>query len=128
MQWLAGKTDPHYTPAAFFLHFGPDYKNGSAAAKRHLEFFHQTDMDFVKIQFEQLYERQEFLKTPADWSKLTLRKLDFYEPLIQTVHELVKSSKKDSLILMTLYSPYMYAVSLLCHSTTIKVNLYPALA
>src|SRR5438105_13403268 len=98
-QWLAGKTDPNYTPAAFFLHFGPGYKNGSAAAKRHLEFFHQTDMDFVKIQFEQLYDRQDFLKTPADWSKLTLRKIDFYEPLIQTVQELVKSTKKDSLIL-----------------------------
>ena len=109
LRWLDGKTDANYTPAAFFLHFGPDYKNGSAAAKRHMEFFRQTDMDFVKIQFEQLYERQEFLKVPADWSKLTLRKLDFYEPLIHTVRELVKSSKKDSLILMTLYSPYMCA-------------------
>ena len=109
LRWLDGKTDSNYTPAAFFLHFGPDYKNGSAAARRHMEFFRQTEMDFVKIQFEQLYERQEFLKTPADWSKLTLRKLDFYEPLIQTVRELVKSSKQDSLILMTLYSPYMCA-------------------
>jgi uroporphyrinogen decarboxylase len=109
LQWLAGKTDPNYTPAAFFLHFGPGYKNGSAAAKRHLEFFRQTDMDFVKIQFEQTYERQEFLQKPSDWSKLTLRKVDFYEPLVETVRELVKSSKKDALILMTLYSPFMGA-------------------
>lgn len=109
MQWLAGKTDPNYTPAAFFLHFGPDYKNGSAAAKRHMEFFQQTNMDFVKIQFEQTYERQPFLQKPADWSKLTLRKIDFYEPLLQTTRELVKSSKKDALILMTLYSPFMCA-------------------
>ena len=109
LQWLAGKTDPNYTPAAFFLHFGPDYKNGSAAARRHLEFFRQTDMDFVKIQFEQTYERQEFLKQPSDWSKLALRKIDFYEPLVQTVRELVKESKKDALILMTLYSPFMGA-------------------
>ncbi len=108
-QWLAGKTDPNYTPAAFFLHFGPQYKAGSAAAKRHLEFFRHTDMDFVKIQFEQTYERQAFLQNPSDWSKLTLRKLDFYEPLLQTVRELVKTSKKDALILMTLYSPYMCA-------------------
>jgi uroporphyrinogen decarboxylase len=66
-------------------------------------------MDFVKIQFEQTYERQAFLKTPADWAKLSLRKLDFYEPLLHTVRELVKGSKKDSLILMTLYSPFMCA-------------------
>jgi uroporphyrinogen decarboxylase len=109
LQWLAGKTDPRYTPAAFFLHFGPEYKNGSAAAKRHLEFFRQTDMDFVKIQFEQTYERQAFLQKPSDWSKLTLRKIDFYEPLIHTVRDLVKAAKKDSLLLMTLYSPYMCA-------------------
>ena len=109
LQWLAGKTDPNYTPAAFFLHFGKDYINGSPAAKRHLEFFRQTDMDFVKIQFEQTYERQEFLQKPADWSKLTLRKLDFYEPLLQTTRDLVKAAKKDALVLMTLYSPYMCA-------------------
>lgn len=109
MQWLAGKTEPNYTPAAFFLHFGNEYKSGTAAAKRHLEFFKQTDMDFVKIQFEQTYERQAFLQKPADWSRLALRKLDFYEPLLVTVRELVKTAKKDSLILMTLYSPFMCA-------------------
>jgi hypothetical protein len=104
-QWLAGRTEPNYTPAAFFLHFGPQYKAGSAAAKRHLEFFRHTDMDFVKIQFEQTYERQAFLQNPSDWSRLTLRKQDFYEPLLQTVRELVKASKRDAMILMTLYSP-----------------------
>ncbi|MCW5966670.1 MAG: hypothetical protein KIT83_21710 [Bryobacterales bacterium] len=109
LQWLAGKPQPGYTPAAFFLHFGEEHKNGSAAARRHLEFFRQTDMDFLKIQFEQTYERQEFLKEPADWAKLQLRKLDFYEPLLQTVRELVKTAKDDALILMTLYSPYMCA-------------------
>src|SRR3954471_6499172 len=108
-RWLAGQTTPNYTPAAFFLHFGNGYGNGSAAAKRHLEFFQYTDMDFVKIQFEQTYTRQEFLQQPADWSKLKLAKLDFYEPLLQTVRELVKAEKKNSLILMTLYSPFMCA-------------------
>ena len=109
LQWLAGKTDPNYTPAAFFLHFDPKYKNGTAAAQKHLEFFRQTGMDFVKIQFEQTYERQPFLQKPADWSKLALRKIDFYEPLIVTVRDLVRDAKKDALILMTLYSPFMCA-------------------
>ena len=109
LRWLDGKTDPNYTPAAFFLHFGNEYKSGSAAARRHLEFFRQTDMDFVKIQFEQTYERQDFLQKPSDWAKLGLRKLDFYEPVLETVRELVKTVKKDSLVLMTLYSPFMCA-------------------
>jgi uroporphyrinogen decarboxylase len=108
-QWLAGKTDPDYTPAAFFLHFGPEYRNGLSAARRHMEFFRETDMDFVKIQFEQSYERQHFLQTPADWSKLKLQKVDFYEPLLVTVRELVRSAREDALVLMTLYSPFMSA-------------------
>lgn len=109
MRWLAGQTDPSYTPAAFFLHFGPEYRNGLPAARRHMEFFRQTNMDFVKIQFEQTYERQPLLQKPADWSKLKLQKLDFYEPLLVTVRELVRTAKKDALVLMTLYSPFMSA-------------------
>ena len=109
LAWLAGERLPNYTPAAFFLHFGDPYKAGVAAAQRHLEFFRKTDMDFLKIQFEQTYSRQEFLQKPADWSKLKLAKLDFYEPLLVTVRELVKAEKKNSLILMTLYSPFMCA-------------------
>ena len=109
LQWLAGQTDPNYTPAAFFLHFGPEFKAGSAAATRHFQYFRQTDMDFVKIQFEQTYQPQEFLKQPSDWNKLSLRKIDFYEPLMVTVRELIRTGGKDALILMTLYSPFMCA-------------------
>jgi uroporphyrinogen decarboxylase len=109
LKWLAGQTTPNYTPAAFFLHFGEGYKTGTAAAQRHLEFFQHTNMDFLKIQFEQTYSRQPFLQQPSDWSKLKLAKLDFYEPQLQTVRELVKSQKKNALVLMTLYSPFMCA-------------------
>ncbi|MBM3763357.1 MAG: hypothetical protein FJW36_24355 [Acidobacteria bacterium] len=109
LDWLANKTTPNYTPAAFFLHFGADFKAGPAAATRHLEYFRQTGMDLLKIQFEQTYSRQDFLQTPADWAKLKLAKLDFYEPLLVTVRQLVKAAKKDALLLMTLYSPFMCA-------------------
>lgn len=109
LAWLAGETDPSYTPAAFFLHFPPEYKNGSAAASKHLEFFRQTDMDFVKIQFEQTYQRQDFLQKPSDWQKLSLQKIEFYEPLLVTARQLVKTAKPDALVLMTLYSPFMCA-------------------
>ncbi len=109
LDWLAGNGPRGYTPAAFFLHFAPEFKNGLPAAKKHMEFFRQTGMDFVKIQFEQTYQRQAFLERPGDWAKLKLEKADFYEPLLVTVRELVREAKKDALILMTLYSPYMCA-------------------
>ena len=48
---------PDTIPAAFFLHFGPDYQSGQAAVDRHLEYFRYTNMDFVKIQYEKHFPR-----------------------------------------------------------------------
>ncbi len=109
LQWLEGKSEPGFTPSAFFLHFDDQHKVGDAAATKHLEFFRYTDMDFVKIQYEQEYTPVDFLKKPTDWSKLNPKKLDFYEPQLETVRRIVNSVKKEALILMTLYSPFMWA-------------------
>ena len=109
LQWLDGKAEPGYTPAAFFLHFAEPHRVGSAAATKHLEYFRYTDMDFVKIQYEQDYNPVDFIKKPSDWSKLKPNKLDFYEPQLVTVREIVKAAKKDALVIMTIYSPFMWA-------------------
>lgn len=109
LQWLEGKSESGYTPAAFFLHFDDQHKLGTAAAEKHLEYFRYTDMDFVKIQYEQEYTEVNFLKKPSDWSKLNPRKLDFYEPQLEAVRKIVGAAKKDALIVMTLYSPFMWA-------------------
>lgn len=108
LQWLEGKAEPGYTPAAFFLHFDDQHRVGSAAANKHLEYFKFTDMDFVKIQFEVEYQPVDF-KKPSDWSKMKANKLDFYEPQLVAVREIVKAAKKDALVIMTTYSPYMWA-------------------
>ncbi len=119
LAWLNGNLEPGYTPAAFFLHFDENHKVGPAAAARHLEYFRYTDMDFVKIQYEQQYKPVDFLKKPSDWSKLKMNRLDFYEPQLQTVREIVKAARKEALIIMTLYSPFMWAG----HSATLPVLL-----
>src|SRR5688572_20130572 len=109
LQWLEGKTDPGYIPAAFFLHFEEPHRVGAAAATKHLEYFRYTDMDFVKIQYEQDVKEVDFIKKPSDWAKLNPYKLDFFEPQLVTVRELVKQARKEALIIMTIYSPYMWA-------------------
>ncbi len=48
-----GVAPSEYTPAAFFMHFDSAHHSGQAAIDKHLEYFHATGMDFVKIQFEQ---------------------------------------------------------------------------
>lgn len=109
LQWLEGKVDPGYTPAAFFLHFEDPYKLGLPAAAQHLRYFRDTDMDFVKIQFEKEYEPVDFIKKPSDWAKLKPNPLEFYEPQLVAVREIVKSLKPEALVIMTLYSPFMWA-------------------
>ena len=59
-------TAPAYTPAAFFMHFGPAYREGPAAIAKHLGYSRHTGMDFVKIQYEHVFPEIAEIKTPAD--------------------------------------------------------------
>jgi uroporphyrinogen decarboxylase len=109
LQWLDGNPEPGYTPAAFFLHFDKDHHVGATAAEKHLEYFAYTDMDFVKIQYEQGYPSADFLKQPSDWSKLKPAPLDYFEPQLDAIKRIVKAKKKEALVIVTLYSPLMWA-------------------
>ena len=105
---LDSNLKPSTIPAAFFLHFDPAYHLGQAAVDKHLEYFHYTEMDFVKIQLELPFPAQPQIQKPEDWkTKLPFFKLDHYEPMLKVVEGLVKTAKKDALIILTLYSPYM---------------------
>ncbi len=108
LNMLDPKTKPSTIPAAFFLHFDPAHHLGQAAVDKHLEYFHYTEMDFVKIQLELPFQSQPQIKKPEDWrTKLPFFKIDHYEPILKVVEGLVKAAKKDALIILTLYSPYM---------------------
>jgi uroporphyrinogen decarboxylase len=99
---------PSIVPAAFFLHFDPAFHAGPAAVEKHLEYFRYTGMDFVKIQFELKFPSQPQIQKPEDWSeKLPFFKIDTYEPMLKVVEGLVKAAKKEALVLLTLYSPFM---------------------
>jgi uroporphyrinogen decarboxylase len=105
---LDSNIKPSTIPAAFFLHFDPAYHTGHAAVEKHLEYFHYTEMDFVKIQLELPFPAQPQIQKPEDWeTKLPFFKIDHYEPMLKVVEGLVKAAKKEALIILTLYSPYM---------------------
>ena len=98
-----------YFPAAFFIHFDEAFHLGPAAVQKHLEYFRYTGMDFVKIQYERSFPPIPAIQRPEDWRKMPSYPLSFYEPMLAAVEGLVKAAKKDALILMTLYSPFMCA-------------------
>ena len=101
------KSEPGYVPAGFFMHFGV---RGDAAAKAHLEYFHATGMDFVKIQFdEQTLPSASQVQRPEDWAKIPVLSEKWWEPSLYLLRSLIREAKFEALIIQTLYSPYQMA-------------------
>jgi uroporphyrinogen decarboxylase len=102
-------TRQDYIPAAFFLHFDQIYHQGQGAIDKHLEYFRYTGMDFVKIQYERTFPHLPEIQKAGDWENMPLYKEDFYESQLEVVRGLVRAAKKEALVLVTLYSPFMCA-------------------
>ena len=107
------------TPAGFFIHFDPAYHRGQAAIDKHLEFYRYTGMDFVKIQFEHPFPLRPEIQHARDWDRMPKYGVDFYEEPLKVVEGLVRAAKKDALVIMTLYSPFMCAGQTVRHGQTI---------
>jgi uroporphyrinogen decarboxylase len=99
-----------YVPAAFFLHFGPEFREGQAAVDKHLEYFRYTGMDFVKIQYEKPLPPIPSIRTPGDWARMPRYGRDFFEGQLKVVEGLVKAARREAVVIVTLYSPFMGAV------------------
>ena len=103
--FVAGKLDPSYAPAAFFIHFHNDQKVGDPAVQAHLNYFHESGMDILKVQFEQTVprirvgEEEAFEPIPED----------FYRPTLDIITKLQEAEGKDVYVLPTVYSPYQVA-------------------
>ncbi|OQA42677.1 MAG: methylcobalamin:coenzyme M methyltransferase [Chloroflexi bacterium ADurb.Bin325] len=108
LELAAGRAPAGYTPAAFFLHFGPEYHVGQAAIDRHLQFFRHTGMDFVKIQYEQGMSTHP-IASPADWARAPRLTAEDFAPTLNVVRGLVEVAGRDALVILTLYSPFMWA-------------------
>ena len=96
-------------PAAFFLHFDPSCHFGQAAVDRHLEYFRATGMDFVKVQYEGRFPPLAAIHRPADWTKMPLFGPGFFAPQLEVVKGIVEAVKREALVVVTLYSPFMCA-------------------
>ena len=98
-----------YVPAAFFIHFDEAFHFGPPSVQKHLEYFRHTGMDIVKIQYERVFPEIASITRPGDWKTMPSYPLGFYEPQLAAVEGLVKAAKKEALVLITLYSPFMCA-------------------
>ena len=106
---INGSTPPDYVPAGFFMHFDPAYHQGQPSVDKHLEFFRATGMDFIKIQYEQGVPPVPPIRKPEDWAQAPRCSREYFEPTIRGVEGLVKAAGAEALVIMTVYSPFMWA-------------------
>ena len=109
---IQGDPPAETVPAAFFMHFDPAQHQGRAAIDKHLEFFHYTGMDFVKIQYENPLPPAAPIRKPEDWAHVPLYPEEFFEGPVGVAKGLVEAARSEALVVMTLYSPFMLATHL----------------
>ena len=106
---LLGAEPPKVVPAAFFLHFDAAHHTGQAAVEKHLEFFRATGMDLVKIQFERSLTPSAPPARPADWARAPVLDEAFFATQVAVAEGLVRAARDEALVIMTVYSPFMWA-------------------
>ena len=111
MLHLASEGQPadDYLPAAFFLHFPDDCHAGPAAVAKHVEYYRATGNDLMKIQYEHKYPMIEDIRRPGDWSRMPCYGESFYEDQLDVVAGIVRELGEETVIIVTLYSPFMFA-------------------
>ncbi len=109
MDVATGRASGAGVPAAFFMHFAPECHIGQAAIDQHLAFFRHTGMDLLKIQYELPLPVAPKMARPADWAGAPRRTLADFGPMLNVVDGLLKAARRDALVIVTLYSPFMWA-------------------
>ena len=108
-QFVAGKLNPSYVPSAFFIHFGVGKTAGEAAVKAQLEYLVATDMDILKVQFEQFVPRHRNLDTDEGWEDFRPLPVDFYKPTFEVIKRLQDIAGRNIYVLPTIYSTFQVA-------------------
>ena len=104
-RFVAGTLDPSYAPAAFFVHYGSDEKVGDPAVQAHLNYFHESGMDILKVQFEQTVPKIQEMKEGS----LELVPEDYYRPTLEIISSLQEAEGENVYVIPTVYSPYQVA-------------------
>ena len=106
LQVLDQSRPNEYVPAAFFLHF--ENKLGRKAVQDHKDFYHATNMDFVKVFYEISVPKVDIL-SGKDWAKVPVYGEDFFEPQVAVIADLAREFGGEAFILPTVYSPLALA-------------------
>ncbi|MFP4377195.1 MAG: uroporphyrinogen decarboxylase family protein [Spirochaetales bacterium] len=104
-----GTLPDNYVPAAFFLHFSESAHRGKAAVDAHLDYYRATGNDLIKVQYEHNYPLLNSIQNPVDWKSMPIYGEEFYADQLDVVEGVVKAAGNETVVIVTLYSPFMFA-------------------
>ena len=104
-----GRLTGDRVPAAFFLHFPVEFHRGRAAVSKHVEYFRATGNDIMKVQYEHNFPPRDDITAPGDWAAMPVYDEEFYADQLGVVEGVVNELKRESVVIVTLYSPFMFA-------------------
>ncbi|MFC2113501.1 uroporphyrinogen decarboxylase family protein, partial [Bacteroidota bacterium] len=105
LELIHGDKPQDYIPGGFFMHFDKQFHTGEAAMEKHLEYFHHTGMDFIKIQYEHEFPKIPDIQKPGDWANIPLYKKNFFEQPLEVIGGIINKAKNEAPVIATLYSP-----------------------
>lgn len=98
-------------PAGFFQHFRADKRFGELAFQEQIEYVRKTDMDVMKVMFDNIYPKIEFIDGPDSWFRVP--KFNQENPVFSNQLELTKrlcdKAGGETFILHTLFAPFVSA-------------------
>lgn len=114
-------------PAGFWYHFPSNYKQGVASVKAHLNYYHASGVDFLKIMNEHPYDTDVAIKAPADWRALRPAPLSakFYQEQLDEISRIVDAVNGDCLVITTIFGPYSAGNAISDHKVTEHLKADP---
>jgi uroporphyrinogen decarboxylase len=95
-------------PASFWYHFPAEKAHGQASVNAHLQYYRESDVDFLKVMNEHPYQANVSIKTPADWRRVRPASLNsaFYQEQLDEIKAIVDEVGDECYVITTLFGPF----------------------
>jgi uroporphyrinogen decarboxylase len=97
-------------PFSLFYHFREDQAAGDAMARAHIEFYRETDPDFLKVMNDNRYAPPEFagLKSASDWRALRPAPIsaECFQNQLSGLRKIRETLGNEALVIATVFNPY----------------------
>ncbi len=95
---------PDCLPAGFWHHY--QERNPAELAKRQLDFYKKTNMDFLKIMYEYMFSLPEKVQKPSDWYKIKPagKNSPEYKKQIEVINRILDGTKEDVMSFTTMFN------------------------